>query len=60
LNRSIVQLEQTALNLLRVAFAQGWQTDDLMIDYAAEAMGEGHRALIGRVHARHFKIYAPN
>lgn len=60
MTRSRDQLEQTALNLLRVAFAQGWRTDDLLIDYTAEAMGEEHRALIGRVHARHFKIYAPN
>lgn len=55
--RSRTQLERTALNLLRQAFAQGWSTDDLMIDFATEAMGEEHRGLIGRVHAREFASY---
>ncbi len=59
MTRSLTQLESTARNLLRQAFAQGWQTDDLMIDYTTENMGEEYRALIGRVHAREFKIYPP-
>lgn len=57
MTRSRVQLERTALNLLRQAMALGWHSDDLMIDYATEAMGEDHRALVRRVHAREFKVY---
>jgi hypothetical protein len=54
MTRSLAQLERTALNLLRQAFALGWHTPDLMMDYAADAMGSEHRALIGRVYAREF------
>ena len=57
MTRSLAQLERTALNLLRQAFALGWETDDLMIDFAVDAMGEEYRPLIGRVHARAFKIH---
>jgi len=60
LTRSRLQLETTALRLLRQAFAVGWTSDDLAIDYAAQAMGEEHRALIGRVYARDFKLTTPN
>lgn len=60
MTRSRLQLETTALRLLRQAYAVGWASDDLAIDYAVQAMGEEHRALIGRVHAREFKITAPN
>ena len=57
MTRARTQLERTALNLLRQAMARGWHSDDLMIDFATEAMGEEHRALIGRVHAREFKVF---
>jgi hypothetical protein len=60
LTRSRDQLEQTAHNLLRQAYAEGWNTDDLAIDYATAAMGEEYRPLIGRVHAREFKTFNPN
>jgi hypothetical protein len=60
MTRSLAQLEQTALSLLRQAYAAGWQTDDLAIDFAVMAMGEEHRPLVGRVHAREFKINPPN
>lgn len=60
MTRSLSQLESTARNLLRQAYAIGWNTDDLAIDYAASMMGSDYRALIGRVHAREFKIYPPN
>jgi hypothetical protein len=60
LTRSLAQQEQTALNLLRQAYAAGWNTDDLCIDYATERMGEEYRPLIGRVHARYFKITTAN
>lgn len=60
LTRSRAQKEQTALNLLRQAYAAGWNTDDLCIDYATEHMGEEYRPLIGRVHAREFKTFNPN
>lgn len=60
MRRSLAQSERTALNLLRQAYAAGWITDDLAIDYAAECMGEEYRPLIGRVHAREFKTFNPN
>lgn len=60
MTRSLAQQEQTALNLLRQAYAAGWKTDDLAIDYATAQMGEAMRPLVGRVHARHFKITDPN
>ena len=60
LTRSLAQKEQTARNFLRQAYAAGWNTDDLVIDYAAAAMGEEYRPLIGRVHAREFKTFTPN
>jgi hypothetical protein len=65
LTRSLAQLEQTALNHLRAA-TYGLHTrglkfdDDDVIDVAVSLMGEEHRALIGRVHAREFKINPPN
>jgi predicted transglutaminase-like cysteine proteinase len=55
--RSRTQLERTALNLLRQAMALGWSSDALMIDFAVQAMGEDHRALIDRVHAREFRNF---
>lgn len=60
LTRSRAQLEQTAHSLLRQAYAIGWNTDELAIDYAAEQMGEEYRTLIGRVHAREFNTYTAN
>ncbi len=43
-----------------MAYAIGWNTDELAIDYAAEQMGEEYRTLIGRVHAREFNTYTAN
>lgn len=54
--RTLAQQEQTARNLIRQAYAVGWTSDDLAIDYAVEAMGEEARPLVGRVLARDFKI----
>ena len=56
MTRSLAQQERTARNLLRQAYALGWRSDDLVIDYAVGAMGEEARPLIGRVFAREFKI----
>jgi hypothetical protein len=60
MTRSRSQLEATALRLLRQAYSIGWTSDDLMIDFAAQAMGEDMRPLIGRVHARYYAITTPN
>lgn len=57
MTRSRAQLEQTALSLLRQAYAAGWATDNLQIDFAVAAMGEDMRPLIGRVFERHFKLH---
>lgn len=59
MTRSLAQREQSARQLLRNGFAHGL-TDDEAIDFAVKAMGEEHRALIGRVLAREFKTYDPN
>ena len=56
--QSLAQKEQSALQLLRNAMAQGLD-DEASIEYAAYAMGLEHLPLIGRVHARHFKIAGP-
>jgi hypothetical protein len=56
---SRAQLERQARNLIRQAYAQGWRSDDLVLDYVSGAMGEEHRALIVRVHAREFKEFPP-
>ena len=56
--RSLAQQEQAARQLLRNAFATGCD-DDAAIDFAASAMGEDARPLIGRVLARDFKIAGP-
>lgn len=56
---SRAQLEQTARLMIRAAYAQGWRSDDLVEDYVAENMGQEHRALIVRVHARDFKEWQP-
>ena len=56
--RSLEQKEQSALQLLRNALSQGLD-DEASIEYAAYAMGLEHLPLIGRVHARHFKIAGP-
>lgn len=53
---SRAQLEQTARNHLRLAYATGCD-DDAAVDYATRMMGEAHRPLIGRVLAVHFKDY---
>lgn len=53
------QLEQTVRLMIRAAYAQGWRSDALVEDYCAEQMGEEHRALIVRVHARYFKEFGP-
>lgn len=57
--RSRTQLEQTARAMIRQAYAQGWNADDLVIDFVTEAMGEEHRPLIGRVFTRDFKATQP-
>lgn len=54
--RTLAQQEATARALIRQAYALGWTTDDLAIDYAATHMGEDARPLIGRVFARDFKV----
>ena len=59
MTRSLAQLEQTARNLIRQAYAQGWRSDELVEDYCAEQMGEEMRPLIVRVHARYFKEFGP-
>lgn len=56
---SRAQLERQARNLIRQAYAQGWRSDDLIVDYATEAMGAEYKALIVRVHARDFKEFGP-
>jgi hypothetical protein len=53
------QIERQVCNLIRQAYAQGWRSDDLIVDYVAEAMGQEYRALIVRVHARDFKDWQP-
>lgn len=59
MTRSLAQLEQTARNLIRQAYAHGWRSDALVEDYAAQAMGEEHRRLICRIHANEFKVFGP-
>lgn len=56
---SRAQLEREIRNRIREAYAQGWRTDDLAIDYAVEAVGEEYRALVGRIHAREFREFGP-
>lgn len=56
---SRAQLERQARNLIRQAYAQGWRSDDLVVDYVTEAMGAEYKALIVRVHARDFKEFGP-
>lgn len=58
-NPSRAKLEQTARLMIRAAYAQGWRSDDLVVDYVTEAMGAEHKALIVRVHARDFKEFGP-
>ena len=61
MTRSRDQQAQTALNFLRVARDdQLIRDDDGQIEYATRMMGEAMRPLIGRVHARCFKITDPN
>ncbi len=56
---SRAQLERQARNLIRQAYAQGWRSDDLVVDYVTEAMGAEYKALIVRVHARDFREFPP-
>lgn len=60
MTRTTEQLTRTALALLRKARDEYKLTDDdEMIEEAARLMGREHLALIGRVHARHFKAMDP-
>lgn len=54
--QSLAQLEREARNHLRIAFGMGCD-EEAAIDYASRMMGEGNRALVGRVQARDFKVY---
>lgn len=54
--RSPSQLAGTARQLLRNAYSQGC-TDDEAIDFAAAAMGQDYKPLIGSIQAREFKNY---
>lgn len=56
ITRSLAQKEASALTLLRNAFAQGWSSEAMMVDFATAALGEENRALVQRVWDRHFKI----
>lgn len=58
--RTTEQLTRTALAFLRQARDEYKLTDDdEIIAEAARLMGHEHLALIGRVHARHFKPTEP-
>ena len=59
MTRSLPQLEQTALRLLRQARDTGLSDDDAIIAEAARLMGKEHLPLIGRVFGRHFKPTEP-
>lgn len=48
ITRSLAQKEASALTLLRNAFAQGWTSEAMMVDFATAA--------VQRVWDRHFKI----
>lgn len=58
MTRSLPQLEQTARAYLRTVYATGCD-DDAAIEYATRMMGAEHKALVGRVWARDFKIMGP-
>lgn len=53
---TISRIEKSAYRLLANAFAQGWTSEAMMVDFAAAALGEENRALVQRVWDRHFKI----
>jgi hypothetical protein len=57
---SRAEKERTARNLIRQAFANGWATDALAIDYAVAAMGQDARPLVVRVYEKEFKIMGAN
>lgn len=59
ITRSIAQKEASALTLLRNAFAQGWSSEAMMVDFATAALGEENRALVQRVWDRHFRTMEP-
>ena len=57
---SRAEKERTALNMIRQAFANGWKTDALAIDYAVAAMGQDDHKLIERIYENEFKIMGAN
>lgn len=48
--------EAQIINLIRDAYALGWTEDQLVIDYAVQAVGEEHRARVESVFAARFKV----
>ncbi len=56
MTRSRTQLEQSARQLLRNAYATG-ATDEEAIESAVAAMGKEHGGIVARVQAREFKTY---
>lgn len=59
ITRSLAQKEASALTLMRNAFAQGWTSEAMMVDFAAAALGEENRALVQRVWDKHFRTMEP-
>lgn len=51
-----------ARKAIREAYALGWSTDALVLDYATERLGGGieTRALVERVFDRDFAVKVPN
>ncbi len=56
MNRSRIQLEQSARQLLRNAYATG-ATDEEAIEFAVAAMGKENAGIVARIQAREFKAY---
>ena len=59
ITRSLAQKEASALTLLRNAFAQGWTSEAMMVDFATAALGEEHRPLVQKVWDKHFRTMEP-
>lgn len=57
---SRIQNELKAYKLIKQAFAVGWNSDALVIDYAVALMGSEHRDTVERVYDRDWKVKGAN
>jgi hypothetical protein len=57
--QSRMQLEQSAIRLLRNAIAQPNVTDDDAIEFAVAALGKENAGIVARVWAKHFTTTEP-